>query len=384
MRSLDREGIPSYIRDMPEADPLAGIRYISIDSLTPCSIGEFTIDPSIHLPIEVPEGEQQRFRENISWQAIISAMLKLLAHKPDHEHADYYRRFVLSVNPRLKEEFTGAGIAKSRQGDLDLGIEIFRALVGMFPECASSRNNLALVYEQKAEVLKSRGQQKQSEVFEELAFQQYKRALEQDPDSPTSHFNFCHFYLRRRNFQKAKEHLERFLDLNTDPKKSEVSSALQRELENLDRIDTACAEAFDAIKMGREAEAISRLHSLLETHPGIWNLWFLLGWAQRRCGLYAEGRSSLEKALELDQRNPDTLNELAICLMELGEYQQSRNRLSQALELEPENAKLLSNLGILSMKIGENAEAARYFTQVLEHEPEDALAHHYLDLLSTK
>jgi tetratricopeptide (TPR) repeat protein len=369
---------------MPEADPLAGIRYISIDSLTPRSIGEFTVDPSIHLPIEVPEGDQQFSREHISWEAIISAMLKLLAYRPDHAHADYYRRFVLSVNPRLKEEFTGAGITKSRQGELDLGIEIFRALVGMFPDCASSRNNLALVYEQKAEILKSHGEQEQSEALEELAFQQYERALEQDPDSAASHFNFCHFYLRRRNFQRAKEHLDRFLDLNTDPQKSELSSALQRELENVNHIDTACAEAFDAIQMGREAEAISRLESLLETHPGIWNLWFLLGWAQRRSGIYAAGRISLEKALELDQQNPDTLNELAICLMELGEYQQSRNRLSQALELEPENVMLLSNLGILSMKIGKNAEAAGYFTQVLGHAPEDTLAQHYLDLLSTQ
>jgi len=367
---------------MPEADPLAGIRYISIDSLAPRSIGGFTVDPSILLPIESPEGHEQWSVNNISWEAIISAMLKLLAYKPDHEHAEYYRGFVLSVNPHLKEEFTGAGIAKSRQGELDLGIEIFRALVGMFPQCTSSRNNLALVYEQKAEVLKSQGKQEQSEALEELAFHQYKRALEQDPDSADSHFNFCHFYLRRRNFQKAKKHLDRFLDLNMDPEKSEVSSVLQRELENLNRIDTVCAEAFDAIKMGREAEAISGLQSLLRSHPGIWNLWFLLGWAQRRSGLYAEGRSSLEKALELDRRNPDTLNELAICLMELGEYQQSRNRLSRALELEPENVKLLSNLGILSMKIGKNAEAARCFTQVLEHEPADTLAHHYLDLLA--
>lgn len=369
---------------MPEADPLAGIRYISIDSLEPRSIGEFTVDPSILLPIEVPEGQEQWSGNNISWEAIISAMLKLLAYRPDHEHADYYRGFVLSVNPRLKEEFTAAGIAKSRQGELDLSIEIFRALVGMFPGCASSRNNLALVYEQKAEELKSDGKQEQSEALEELALHQYKGALEQDPDSAASHFNFCHFYLRQRNFQEAKEHLDRFLELNTDPKKSEVSAAIQQELENLNRIDAACAEAFDAIKMGRESEAIISLRSLLQMHPGIWNLWFLLGWAQRRIGRYAEGRSSLEKALELDRGNPDTLNELSICLMELGEYKLSRKHLSRALDLEPENVKLLSNLGILSLKIGELAEAARYFTRVVEQEPEDTLAHHYLDLLSTR
>ena len=133
--------------------------------------------------------------------------------------------------------------------------------------------------------------------------------------------------------------------------------------------------------MGREAEAITRVQSLVGQHPKIWNLWFLLGWAQRRSQQYAEGRGSLEKALELDPGNSDTLNELAICLMELGDYKQSKKRLLQALELEPKNVKLLSNLGILSMKTGENSEAARCFQQVLQYEPEDPLASRYLELL---
>ena len=78
------------------------------------------------------------------------------------------------------------------------------------------------------------------------------------------------------------------------------------------------------------------------------------------------------------------LNELAICLMEIGELAQSRARLREALALEPENTKVISNLGILSMKTGDRDEALGFFRTVLEIEPEDRIAVRYIQELSEK
>jgi len=380
--TLDPAVSPFYIRGMLEADPLAGIRYISIDTLQSRTIGEFKINPDIRLPIEIPADHPDWSPENIRWEAIISAMLKLLACRPEHENAAYYRQFILAVNPQIKEEFTQVGILKSRQGELDLAIEIFKALVGVFPDCPASRNNLALAYEEKARQLEAAKQPKEAETYSDLAFQEYKRAVSENPESAASHLNFGHFYLKRRNLHKAKKHIDKFLALNRDPKRTEQTQALSRGLDELDRIESACSEAFDAIKMGRENVAIEKMQNLSEKHPTIWNIWFLLGWAQRKAGLYAGGKSSLEKAIELDPGNSDTLNELAICLMELGDFKNSKSHLLEALKIEPENVKILSNLGILSMKTGQHEEAAAYFKRVVEHHPEDPLALRYLEILS--
>lgn len=370
----------SYIGNMPE--PLDNIRYISIRELKPRMIGDFLLDPKILLPLEAPDSAGAWSPESISWEAIVSGMLKVLAYDPEIEHAEYYRRFVLAVKPDIKEEFTGVGIVKTQAGELGLAVEIFRALAGMFPDCASTRNNLALAYEKMARAAESREQPQVAEGYLNLAFQAYKRALASDPELAGAHYNFGHFYLRQHNFTKAREHFETFLAREPDSSQAESVRAVLRELDGVGSIERACTEAFDAIRLNREAEAVTLLDDVTRRHPEIWNSWFLLGWAHRRRGEYVQGKEALEKAHALKPADTDTLNELAICLMEVGELTESHRRLSEAVRLEPENPKLASNLGILALKMGREDEARRHFEAALERSPEDALAREYLRRLS--
>jgi Flp pilus assembly protein TadD len=364
-------------------DPLVNIRYISIRELGPRMIGDFLLDPEILLPVETTVPARQWTPESLSWEAIVSGMLKLLAYRPEDEHSDYYRRFILAVKPDLKEEFTQVGILKSKDGELELAAEIFRALAGVFPDCAPTRNNLALVYEQMARRAEAERRAEEAERYLSEAFDAYKLALLMDPDSPGAHFNFGHFYLRRGNLEKAREHFGRYLQLDPGSDKSVRVEELLRGLEGVTDIERVCTEAFDAITLGREREAIGMLEGLTRGREDIWNAWFLLGWAHRRLGEYAEGRAALEKAQALKPGEVDTLNELAICLMEIGDYPASHSRLSEAVHLEPENTKLNSNLGILALRMGRPEEARRQFEKVLASSPEDPLAREYLRRLSS-
>jgi Flp pilus assembly protein TadD len=82
--------------------------------------------------------------------------------------------------------------------------------------------------------------------------------------------------------------------------------------------------------------------------------------------------------MELGGDTADTRNELAICLMELGDYPGARRHLESALRRDAENIKIISNLGVLALKTGNRLEAAGFFRTVLELEPEDPLARRYL------
>jgi tetratricopeptide (TPR) repeat protein len=363
---------------LTDPDPLAGIVFVSAGGLPPFEIGGFRLDPRILLPIELPRGSPRPAPADISWQAIISAMLKILAYRPAAEHAEYYRRFILAAQPDIKEEFTRAGILKAEQGELELAVEIFRSMAGLFPGCGRTLNNLALVYEQLAQDWDRRGEPAQSERHEELAFDAYKAALAAEPELAACHLNFAHFYLRRGNPQKAREHLDRFLKYNTDPEKTESARILLRRLEAAYAAEQACAEALDAIQAGREQAAIERLTPVAGAHPGLWNAWFLLGWAHRRLGNYQEGKRAFLAALEGNRGSPDLYNELAICLMELGELEESRRHLEEARRLAPGDAKILSNLGVLALKRGDAQEARRLFEAVLELAPDDPIARRYL------
>ncbi len=362
----------------PADDPLARIAYLAIDKLQARRIGDLQLDPAVPLPIELPTGRPLK-PEDISWQAIISAMLKLLAYRPQAAEADYYRRFILAAQPNIKEEFTRAGILKAGHGELDLALEIFRSMAGLFPDCGQTRNNLALVYEQKAAVLEAAGEAERAAENRERAFEAYKAALAAEPGLAPCHLNFAHFYLRSGNPGKAREHLEQFLKHNTDPERAGQARALARRLEGYEQVERTCAQAFDAIQLGREAEGLALLEPVTREHPELWNAWFLAGWARRRLGEYGQAREAFETSLRLHPANPDALNELAICLLELGQPGEARGRLEEARRLDPDNPKILSNLGVAALRAGDRAGARRLFQQVLRLAPEDPIARGFLE-----
>jgi Flp pilus assembly protein TadD len=369
---------------MAERDRLANVAYVSIAQTTQRQIGDFTLDPAILLPVDLPDGATAITAGELTWEAIVAGTLKVLAWDPGNEHAEYFRRFVLAVKPDIKVEFTGIGIAKARAGEAEVAIEIFRALEGVFPEDALPRMNLALAYEEKARRLEKLEKAEEAEESLGLAFECYKAALAADPSEPAIHYNMAYFYLHQRSFEKAREHLDVFVKSSDDERRVREARRIIREIDDQGLVDGLFQKAFDSIRMGHEADGIETITSFLSSRPSVQNAWFLLGWAHRRLAQYTEGRDAFLKALELGAAHADLLNELSICLMELGEVVESRRRLEQALALEPENTKVISNLGIVALKTGNREEALGFFRTVLEIEPDDRIAARYMEDLREK
>jgi Flp pilus assembly protein TadD len=370
---------------MAEKAHLANVAYVSIAQTTQRQIGNFRLDPDILLPVELPPGVQSLNAGELSWESIVAGTLKVLAWDQTNPYTDYYRSFVLAVKPDIKTEFTHVGILKARNGESEVAIEIFRALEGLFPSDAVTSMNLALAYEERARQLEKLQMADQVDEFQTLAFEAYKTALAADPTEPTIHYNLAYFYLHQRSFEKAREHLQVFAKSdNTDEKRVREAKRIIREIEDQGLMDGLFQKAFDKIRMGKEEEGITAITAFLSSRPEVPNAWFLLGWANRRLARYAQGRDAFLKALDLGSPHADLLNELAICLMELGEEEESRKRLREALVLEPENTKVISNLGILAMKRGDDKEALGFFRTVLEIEPEDPLAASFIEKISGK
>ncbi len=365
---------------MEPADPLKNIVYISLpEDMQSYKI--LPLEPSILLPVEIDPDNGYADISNLSWEMIIAAMLKILAHNSGHENADYFRTLILAIRPDINSELTTAAIAKAKEKDFDIAEEIFISLKNLLPGNFSSTLNLSLLYEERADSYASSGRNDLSEIYNEKAFSSYKELLEINPESAEAHFNFGLFFLKRNSIEKASDHLEVFLSLSTDTKKNKkVKDILARLSEKKDS-DELFLAAYDAIRMGREDDAIEKINHYLKIAPEVWNAWFLLGWAYRRKKMYAEGAEAFRKALSLGSDQLDLYNELAICLMELGQLEESRNYLLTALKAEPDNIKILSNLGIVSMKENNPAAAEEYFRSVLAVAPDDKIAAEYLSRL---
>ena len=354
----------------------------------------FAFDPAIPIPVELPAGETGL--DKLNREMILSGMLRVLSGEetlpafssPEEEarRRAYYRGLVLALRPGIQNELTEAAILKARNGDYTLALEILGILKGLCPGAPSVLLNQAMVFEERAAALERAGQETAAEGEYLAAEAVYSEALAMENPPPDILFNAGHFFLGRRDYSRALICLRAYGSLEDegdgdpgiDPEKRENALSLVREIEAHGLEDEDFREAWEHIRRGREREGMDRIRLFLERRPGVWNGWFLLGWALRRLERWADARSSLEKALELGGDNPDTRNELAICLMELGDYPGARRQLETALRQDVENIKIISNLGVLALNTGNKQEAAGFFRTVLELEPEDPLARQYL------
>lgn len=364
--------------DEQGAAPVA-LGFVSIAATSPRAIGDFVIDPAIPLPVEVVPGSDATTTKELAWEAIVAGAMKLLAREPRHEHAGYYRRFVLAVRPDIRAEFTSAGIMTARNGDHVLAIEIFSALEGLFPDDAEAALNLALAHDGRARALERSGREEEADGSREAAFEAYKRALAADPGSAAVHYDLAVFHLHQHAFEKAREHFTTFLRLSDDRGKRAEARRIVKEIDAQGLADGMFQGTYDRIRMGREEEGLELARGLLRAHPGAWRAWFLLGWACRRLGRWEEGREAFEKVTALGGGGPDPLNELAICQMELGDLASAERSLRAALAAEPENTRIVSNLGVVAMRRGRLEEARGYFRTVLELDPGDPVARRLLD-----
>ncbi len=348
-------------------------------------INGFKIDPGIPLPVEKTDNMNKGSLEDLSWEMIIAAMLKIIAYNREFEHIEYYRQFINAVKPDLVYQLTDAGIVKANQNDFATAEEIFLAVEGLEFDNVPNLVNLALIYEEQGRKNKENNPQK-SESFFDKAFEYYKKALTIDPGNSELHYSAAHFFLGQNNFEKAKHHFTTYIAL-AEPENEEESEKLAKARRIADSInsnstlDNLFKESYDLIKLGNEEEGIKRIREFLKTYPDIWNAWFLLGWGYRRKGNYAEALEAFTRAIDLGERSVDTLNELAICNIELGDLDKADKLLKEALREEHENTKIISNLGIVALKKGDLDEAEGYFLTVLEYDRNDELAEKYIEII---
>lgn len=358
------------------------IMYISIPEDSEQEINGFQIDSSILMPIEIPIGETDWQMQDLSWEMIVAAMLKIFAWDPSHKDIEYYRNFIHAVQPDINEEMTQTGIIKAGKKDYEIAEEIFRALANYKPETEQNLTNLALVFEEQAELYSNLNNHELAEKKIDEAFKTYKRAVKQHPDSEEVFFNGGNFYLKHGNMEKASELLNHFLKVTKDSKKKELVASILKKVKKISVNDNTFSEAYELIKMGKEESGIEKILTYLSSNADIWNAWFLLGWAYRRIGNYQKGKDALLECLALNDENIDTYNELSICYLELGEYKECRKKLIKALKLDGENIKIISNFGILALKEKNKEEAMGFFRIVLDIDPDDIIAKKYIEFLS--
>lgn len=372
--------------------PLDSLVFITLPAEHPVVAAIPLFDASIPLPVQLAHPDQEFKSDGLTREMILAGILTVLAYDRENSDLGYYRTLIKAVHPSIRQEMTEAAILKTRNGDFDLAEEIFLALHGLDPEDSLTILNLALLADDRAESFRKSGCDEEADACDSHAFEWYKKAMTAESPLPAAFFNSGFFYLKQKNYRKARESLETYLSLETstaeaDTVKKDKAKQIINTIASRDLDDDLFKSAYDFITMGEEERALEQIRLFMEHKPKVWNAWFLLGWALRRLERWEDGKAAFIQALELIREQEteqtegytDICNELSICLMELGDLEQSRTFLLEALNAEPENTKIISNLGTLALRQGNKEEAYGFFRTVLEIDPNDRIARQMLE-----
>ncbi len=379
---------------MNTINPLESLIFISLPEEFKPEADDFRLDPTVQLPVQLEFGKTAQDFDiaNLTWEQILAGILTILAYDKKNPNCKYYGSLLLASRPNIKQELTEAAILKIHNEDYEIAEEIFLSLHGLDPEDMANMLNMALFFDQRADSYRAANLFDDADAYDDSAYSYYKTCMEAEEIIPDAFFNAGFFFLKQKNFSRAKDSFETYVALTAGLSKEQIGEngdyKIQRAAEivndinsrNLD--DELFKKAYDLISNGEEEKGLESIHSFLEKNPTVWNAWFMLGWALRRLERWEDAKGALEQAVKCEGANSDTYNELAICLTELGDYTQARKLLIHALQMEAENTKIMSNLGYVAMKEGNIEEARRYFLAVLEFTPNDRIAQEMLKSIS--
>ena len=364
-----------------EISPLDRILWIDLPNDIDTDMGSFILNPpSIPLPIEADENGSIDM-ESVTWEKVIAAALLVLANFPTHEHADYYRSFLLAIRPDLSEELSEAAEGQIAEGDWTRAEDILLALRGLAPESLDARLSMAHFYDRRAKNERKIGDAKVADSFESAAEVAYKEILSDAAAPVGAWYHAGKFRYGRGDFLRAAETLEYFVESSRDSDEAAEAERIIHLCRVEGQADELYQTAYAALTAGQVSEGLQMAREFRDKKPGGWPGWFLLGWALRLSGDYPAAREALEGARDRGCRESDLFNELAISTRAMNDFDASAMALEEALRRDPENIKIISNMALIQIEKGDRENAVRWLETALTLDPSDVICRKMLDEL---
>jgi tetratricopeptide (TPR) repeat protein len=123
-------------------------------------------------------------------------------------------------------------------------------------------------------------------------------------------------------------------------------------------------DVYMARKMYREA--IDAYHEAPQNAPVVWNK---IGIAYHQLGDFAAARRNYERALKLDKKYADAVNNVGTVFYALKNYRGAISRYRKAIDISPDSASFWSNLGTAWYSRGRFEDMAKAYQKALSLDP---------------
>jgi tetratricopeptide (TPR) repeat protein len=155
-------------------------------------------------------------------------------------------------------------------------------------------------------------------------------------------------------------------------------------------VQEAAASAIDALRAGRDDEAIAKLNDVVGKLPTCSDCYYNLGLAYTHKQQWPEAEASLKKSIELKPTNPDPYNGLANVYNAQKRFDEALAMNQKASELSSStagaggggNAESIYNQGVVLFNAGKYADAKTQFEAATKADPTNANAFYQLGMTS--
>ncbi len=200
----------------------------------------------------------------------------------------------------------------------------------------------------------SRGIELADRGWVDEAINEFKKAIELDPNSAHAHDNLATVYAEKKQFREAL---------------AEYLTAIKLEP------DAATAHYNLAVFLSTHGNdfAVAQYQEAISLEPDYPDAHLNLGLAHADAGRLEEARKELRTAIELDAADPFPKHELAALMMDEGDYRGAIGYLKEVTRLDAKNFEAWLDLGICYAQKGFYAEAERAYDKGAELDKDDVL-----------
>ena len=248
-------------------------------------------------------------------------------------------------------------------GPINVLIRFARDIAYVVPSQPSMTGNQREENKKEVALHLKQGEAKLKEGRYEQAVEEFKKAIELDPDSADAHHLLGLAYLKTDTRVRALEELREAIRLR--PEWVEAHYDLARAYYDFGDYKNAASSFEEAIRL----------------RPDFFAALIDLGATYQHSGLHTKSAEVLRRAVLLRPDHLDAKVALGNALLLSAQPQEAIEVLEQVVRLSPENALAYSLLGEAYRSLGKFQEALTALNQALRISPEDSVALNYLGML---
>ena len=236
------------------------------------------------------------------------------------------------------------------------------------------------------------------------AVDEYKKAIQEDPQAASLYMELSNAYLRHRQLRNAIQEAENAIRVNPDsleahrllgsiyyniirsedpnkaPSSNENLKKAIQEYETICKLDPSDTNSFVVLSLlyrydGQAEKAIEAAKKLLETAPSSEAGLTTLAQLYSDQGNTQEAINVFKKALELNPNSPRIYEQLAIAYEQVKDSKNAIESYRKAMALDEESLELRKGLAQALLDDNQDAEAEKEFLKILEADPDEGLAY---------